>query len=150
MAMPSLPELFDRLAESTDEVFDAESQFTTLLRKTIEDTDTITSEILNSWRHDRSQQQDVIDMLMNALTNTAEDGVNRQFTGEGPRVLVEALIKTLDIKSSSASVGLKLIDSKTKLLSAIRGRTLINNTTNTINDGVNVELQQALSQQSGD
>lgn len=100
--------------------------------------DGISGEILGTWRQDRDQTQEAIDILMNIV----RAGVGAE------RVHYEMLVKALEVKANTSITAVKLLDAKTRLLQALKGGTsvLINNTNTAAANASEGELTRLLSE----
>lgn len=111
-----------------------------ILQKMQKEFDNISGEILGTWRSDRDQIQEVIDIYLNVVRGG----------GDLPRVYVEMLVKALEVKSNTSITAVKLLDAKTRLLQALKGGTsvMIQNNNAVVGDG---DLTKLLSEpMSGD
>ena len=103
------------------------------LAKTRRDFDLVSDEILGTWRDDRRQTQEVIDLLLGRVR-----GEN------AARVDVEGLVQALSVKSDSGMIAVKLLEAKTRLLAATKNQ--VNIQTNVINHNDKSELIKILAQ----
>lgn len=97
----------------------------------LKDFDIVGAEILGTWRDDRRQTQEVIDILLGLLSSGTLGA-----TG------LESLVQALAVKANTSLTAVKLLDSKTRLLQAAKNQILVQNNIG----GSNEELTALLNQ----
>lgn len=126
-----LPPLAATLAQEPS--FDQE-----FVKELVSEYKSVGQEILTSWRADRAEAQDAIDLCKNEI----EKAISANTTPG--RVYVEGLIQAIEVKSSTNTNAVKLIETGSKLAAAIKGRISINNNVTNISSGINAELNSIL------
>lgn len=120
---------------------DPNSQILEILTQMRKDFENVSGEILGTWREDRTQIQEVIDIYLNVV----------RAGGDIPRVYIESLVKALEVKANTSITAVKLLDAKTRLLQALKGGTSVMITNN--NNNANVaegELTKLLTEPLAD
>ena len=110
-----------------------------VLKRTIAEHDTVGDQILGKWKADNEQLQTVINIFLEQV----RDGDRAP-----AREVVEGLVQLLGTKAKTSMTAVKYLESKTKLLAAMKGNINIINSNSNSNDtivGTNAELTDLLS-----
>jgi len=105
-----------------------DSMLQRLLQSALKDFDEVGKEVLDKWRVDRHEVQEVIDHLKDAVINRAVQNA----AGSVPGVYIESLVKALEVKGNMSLTAVKAMDAKTRLLAALRGGVNILNQQNNV------------------
>lgn len=97
----------------------------------VDDFDAVSNEILDKWREDRVQTQEVIDILLGQL----------RVDINVPRVVLESLVGALAVKTNASLTAARLLDSKVRLMQATKSKLVVNNI-----NSQNTELTSILSE----
>lgn len=109
------------------------------IKKTFQDFDVVGKELLDNYRSDRKELQATIDHLGGLVTGGT---VVSERSGQIPGAIIEGWVKAQEVKANLAGIAMKLLDSKTRLLAAMKAS---QNIQNTVHLHGSQELTEALS-----
>jgi len=99
------------------------------------DIETVTDEVLEAYRADRQEAQDVINLLRNKIDDTP---------GDPPRMYIDGLVKIVEVKASISTNAIKMIEANAKVLASTKSK--IGQQNNTLINGANLDLEGVLNQ----
>lgn len=105
------------------------------------------SEVLADCRTDRAETQSVIAALQADIDDIKQNGGGVKAV---PRVLIESLVKALEVKANINDTKVKMTDSGAKLIAALRSQININNQQNIIDGSLEDVLTNPLNEGTDD
>lgn len=111
-----------------------------LARHLMEQYQTVGQEILSSWRADRAEAQDAIDLCNGEIQKAISMG------GTPPRMYVEGLVQAIEVKSNANATATSVMGMGIKLASALKSKVSVTNNSVTNIGSINTELNNLLTQ----
>lgn len=96
--------------------------------------DSLTEEVLNSCRNDRSEAQDVINLLRDKIDDCP---------GHPPRMYIDGLVKAVEVKANISQNAIKMMETNIKFLSSTKPAIQMNQG---IITGTDANLEELLNQ----
>lgn len=115
---------------------DPSALITAMLQRTQAEFDSLSANVLEKWEGDRAQLENVIQSFISAMGDDPNNAA---------RPIVEGLVSLLETKVNSGMVAVKLMDTKIKLLAALKGGAGVIINQNIAAGGTNSELTELLS-----
>lgn len=128
-----------KIAQTSTQIVEEPTMDLEFLRRLTQQYDVVGQEILTSWRADRAEAQDAIDLcnqeIQKAIANNRDPG----------RVYVETLVSAIEVKSNANATASSLIGMGIKLAGALKTKVSVTNNNVTNVGTINNELNTILS-----